>query len=102
MFWRVAFPLASFGAIASLSSERNVVNKSSALTMNRFHCGVVSILGPKIGPYRIGPDHRFPDQTLQRGWLRSNRSIDITTIKRACRESSDVPTKPLPVCEIAK
>ena len=35
-FWRVAFPLATFGAIASLSSERNAVNKSSALTMNRF------------------------------------------------------------------
>ena len=36
MLWRVAFPLAPFGAIASLSSERNAVNKSSALTMNRF------------------------------------------------------------------
>ena len=36
MFWRVAFPLAPFGAIASLSSERNSVGKSSALTMNRF------------------------------------------------------------------
>jgi hypothetical protein len=32
----VPFPLASFGATASLSSERNAVNKSSALTMNRF------------------------------------------------------------------
>ena len=28
--------LAPFGAIASLSSERNAINKSSALTMNRF------------------------------------------------------------------
>jgi len=28
--------LAPFGAIASLSSEKNAVNKSSALTMNRF------------------------------------------------------------------
>src|SRR4029077_2701139 len=36
MFWRIAFPLASFDRIASLSSERNAVNKSSALTMNRF------------------------------------------------------------------
>ena len=34
--WRVAFPLAPFSAIASISSERNAVNKSSALTMNRF------------------------------------------------------------------
>jgi hypothetical protein len=32
-FRRVAFPLAPLGAIASLSSERNGVNKSSALTM---------------------------------------------------------------------
>ena len=32
----MSFPLASFGTIASLSSERNAVNKSSALTMNRF------------------------------------------------------------------
>src|SRR4029077_11736920 len=36
MFWRVAFPLASFGTIASLSSERNAVNKSSALTTRTF------------------------------------------------------------------
>jgi hypothetical protein len=36
MFSRVPFPLAPFGAIASLSSERNAVSKSSALTMNPF------------------------------------------------------------------
>ena len=34
-FWRVLFPLAPFGVIASLSSERNAVNRSSALTMSR-------------------------------------------------------------------
>jgi hypothetical protein len=32
----VPLPLALFGAIAFLSSERNAVNKSSAFTMNRF------------------------------------------------------------------
>ena len=32
----VPLPLALFGAIASFSSERNAVSKSSALTMNRF------------------------------------------------------------------
>ena len=32
--WPVVFPLAPFGTIASLSSERNAVNKSSPLTMN--------------------------------------------------------------------
>src|SRR5437763_1628517 len=32
----VPLPLAPFGAIASLSSERNAVTKSSALTMNRL------------------------------------------------------------------
>src|SRR5207248_5076269 len=32
-------PLAPFGAIASLSSERNAVSKSSALTMNRIEAG---------------------------------------------------------------
>jgi hypothetical protein len=36
VYGRVSFPLAPFGAIASLSSERNAVNKSFALTMNRF------------------------------------------------------------------
>jgi hypothetical protein len=36
MFSRVPFPLAPFSAIASLSSKRNAVSKSSALTMNRF------------------------------------------------------------------
>ena len=35
-FWRVLFSLASFDSITSLSSERNAVNKSAALTMNRF------------------------------------------------------------------
>jgi hypothetical protein len=35
-FWRVLFSLASFDSITSLSSERNAVNKSSALMMNRF------------------------------------------------------------------
>jgi hypothetical protein len=39
--WRVAFPLASFGAITSLTTERNAVNKSSALTINRFPCGSI-------------------------------------------------------------
>ena len=42
MFWRVSFPLASFGAIAFLFSERNTVSKLSALTMNRFTCGAIS------------------------------------------------------------
>jgi hypothetical protein len=39
-FRRVAFPLALLGAIAVLSSERNAVSKSSALTMKRFRRGV--------------------------------------------------------------
>ena len=40
----VAFPSAPFGAIASLSSERNAVNKSWALTMNRFPCWCAAAL----------------------------------------------------------
>ena len=43
-FCRVPFPLASFWAIASLSSERNAVNKSSALTMNVFR----AVRSPKL------------------------------------------------------
>ncbi len=48
-------PLAPFGAIASFSSERNAVNKSSALTMNRFPIAVCidakkqSVLGEMLG-----------------------------------------------------
>jgi hypothetical protein len=40
MFCRVAFPLAPFGAIASLSSERNAVSKSSALNDESFSIAV--------------------------------------------------------------
>ena len=47
----VPLPLADFGAIASLSSERNAVNKSSALTMNRFpsRCASTQSLALRVG-----------------------------------------------------
>src|SRR6476619_4753507 len=52
-FWRVLFSLGPFGAIASLSSERNAVNKSPALTMNRCAYMVELSSPPQTARYTI-------------------------------------------------
>jgi len=53
------FPVSAVGAIASLSSERNAVNKSSALTMNRIDAKKQSVLGKMLGD-AVGPALGMP------------------------------------------
>jgi len=83
MFWRVAFPLASFGAIASLSSERNVVNKSSALTMNRFplRCGFYTWSQNRTLSDRPRPPFSRPDVAAG---LASEQPVNRHYYNQAC------------------
>ena len=60
---RAEFPLAPFGPIASLCSERNAVSKSSALTMNRL------------------PSRAHPHKREIRAWSNARRCRKTTPLR---------------------